>query len=99
MPATNGEGSAGPLDVGEVLQMRLQDGSTLEYKVSAIFEDGETHAAYAVLEATAGNAEEGDVIVTDLQGSLIEDQDLAQEVLENYLVFAEEAGDPGGTGN
>lgn len=99
MSASNGEGSAGPLDVGELLQLRLQDGSTLEYKVSAIFEDGETHAAYAVLEASAGDAEEGDVIVTDLQGNLIEDQDLAQEVLDNYLVFAEEAGDTGGTAN
>lgn len=100
MTASNGQGPAAPLDVGEVLQLRVEDGSTLEYEVRAIFEDAEAHVSYAVLERESDGEGDGDreVIVMDLDGNLIEDEDLVRDVLENYDVFSEEAGDSGGAG-
>ncbi|MGB8520923.1 MAG: hypothetical protein WCD38_12255 [Candidatus Tumulicola sp.] len=104
MTASNGQGPAAPLDVGEVLQLRVEDGSTLEYEVRAIFEDAEAHVSYAVLERESDGEGDGDgdgdreVIVTDLDGNLIDDEDLVRDVLENYDVFSEEAGDSGGAG-
>lgn len=98
MTASNGQGPAAPLDVGEVLQLRMEDGSTLEYEVRAIFEDGDAHASYAVLERPAEDDGEREVIVTDLDGNLIEDDDLVRDVLENYDIFSEEAGDSAGGG-
>ncbi len=97
MTASNGQGPAAPLDVGEVLQLQMEDGATLEYEVRAIFEDGEAHVSYAVLEREPEEGER-EVIVTDLDGNLIEDDDLVRDVLENYDIFSEEAGDSGGAG-
>jgi hypothetical protein len=96
MSSSNGQAPTGPLEVGEVLQLQMEDGSTLEFEVRAILEDSESEASYAVLERELDSDEEGEVIVTDLDGNLIEDDELAQEVLDNYLIFAEEAGDEGG---
>lgn len=92
MTASNGHGPTGPLEVGEVLQLRMEDESTLEYEVRAIFEDAETHASYAVLERETGDDGEREVIVTDLDGNLIEDDDQVRDVLDNYDIFNEEAG-------
>ena len=96
MPSSNGQAPGTPLEVGEVLQLQMEDGSTLEFEVRAILEDSESAASYAVLERDLETGDEGEVIVTDLEGNLIEDEDLAQDVLDNYLIFAEEAGDEGG---
>lgn len=99
MTASNGQGPASPLDVGELLQLRMEDGSTLEYEVRAIFEDNEAHVSYAVLEREGEDAGgEREVIVTDLDGNLIEDDDVVRDVLDNYDIFSEEAGDSGGAG-
>ncbi len=100
MTSSNGQVPKSPLEVGELLQLQMEDGSTLEFEVRAILEDSENEASYAVLERDPG-VEDGDeaeaeVIVTDLDGNLIDDDELAQEVLDNYLIFAEEAGDEGG---
>lgn len=97
MGASNGQTPSAPLAVGEVLQLEMEDGSRLEYEVRAILEDSENATSYAILERDLESGDEGEVIVTDLQGNLIEDDELAQDVLDNYLIFAEEAGDNGGT--
>ena len=94
MSAFNGDRPAGPLDVGEVLRLQMRDGSTFAFEVRAILEDGETKVSYAVLERDV-EGEDGELIVTDLEGNLIEDADRVEEVLENYLLFSEEAGDDG----
>jgi hypothetical protein len=96
MTSSNGQAPNGPLEVGEVLQLQMEDGSTLEFEVRAILEDSESDASYAVLERDPNGGDEAEVIVTDLEGNLIEDDELAQEVLDNYLIFAEEASDEGG---
>ncbi len=96
MTFSNGQAPNGPLEVGEVLQLQMEDGSTLEFEVRAILEDSESDASYAVLERDADGEDDAEVIVTDLEGNLVEDDELAQEVLDNYLIFAEEAGDEGG---
>lgn len=100
MTASDGQGPATPLDVGEVLQLRTEDGSTFEYEVRAIFEDSEAHVSYAVLERSGEGDRDDDreVIVTDLEGNLIEDDDLVRDVLDNYDIFSEEAGESGGAG-
>lgn len=95
MTASNGHESPGSLDIGEELQLQMEDGSTQVFEVRAIFEDGATQEQYAVLERSDG---EHDVIVTDLVGNLIEDPERVDEVLENYGIFKEEAGDPGDAG-
>jgi hypothetical protein len=95
MTSANGEPPNAPLEVGQMLEFQMEDGSTLAYEVRAILEDGETSAAYAILERDAETGDEGEVIVTDLTGNLIEDDELAQDVLDNYLIFSEEAGEGG----
>ncbi|MGA8533788.1 MAG: hypothetical protein WB615_06750 [Candidatus Tumulicola sp.] len=98
MRSSNGQTPNAPLEVGEVVQWQMEDGSTLEYEVRAILEDGENQASYAILERDLESGDSGDdaeVIVTDLEGNLIEDEELAQDVLDNYLIFDEEAADEG----
>lgn len=98
MSSSNGDRTVGPLDVGETLQLQLEDGSTHEFEVRAILEDAETHESFAVLERETDGDAEDEVIVTDLEGNLVEDEDQVQDVLDNYFIFAEEAGDPEGAG-
>ena len=94
--SSNGQTPHGPLDVGDVLAVQVDDGSTLEFEVRAILQDSETDASYAILERDLSEGDEGEVIVTDIDGNLVEDEELAQDVLDNYLIFAEEAVDDGG---
>ena len=98
MSSSNGEGPSEPLDVGEVLELQMEGGSTLAYEVRAIFEDGDANVSYAVLERDAEEDGGREVIVTDLYGNLIEGEEQVRDVLENYDIFNEEAGDSGGTG-
>ena len=98
MSSSNGGGHNEPLDVGEVLELQMEDGSTLEYEVRAIFEDRDANVSYAVLERDPENGGEREVIVTDLDGNLVEDEEQVRDVLDNYDVFNEEAGDSGGAG-
>lgn len=97
MTDSNGQRPA-PLDVGEVLELHMEDGSTLAYEVRAIFEDAQARTSYAVLEREPEEGGEREVIVTDTDGNLIEDDDVVRDVLENYDIFSEEAGDSGGAG-
>lgn len=96
MADSNGEISSGPLDLREVLEFQMEDGSVQAFEVKAILEDTESGQSYAILERDVPDAEEGEVIVTDLHGNLLEDDALAEEILEEFLVFSEEAADDGG---
>jgi uncharacterized protein YrzB (UPF0473 family) len=95
MPSENGEKQNGPLELSEVLYIETKDGAELPFEVVGILEDPEENTSYAVLMHEAHGEEEGEFIVTDLEGNLIDDDALAQEVLDEFLVFAEEAGDEG----
>lgn len=96
MADSNGETPSQSLDLHEVLEFRMEDGSVQTFEVKAILEDTESGQSYAILERSEAEGDEGEVIVTDLQGNLLEDEGLAEEILEEFLVFNEEAADDGG---
>jgi uncharacterized protein YrzB (UPF0473 family) len=98
MSSSDGEAPSGPLELSEILYIETKEGVELPFEVVGILEDPEDGASYAVLmhEAHDEGEEEGEFIVTDLNGNLIDDDELAQEILDEFLVFAEEAGDDGG---
>lgn len=83
------------LDVSEVVTLKAPDGEELEFSVVALLEDEEDGTSYAVLLHEGGDEEEDSFIVTDPYGELLEDDALAQEVLDDYLLFAEQAPEDG----
>ncbi len=97
MSSNNGESKSGPLELSEVLYIETKDGGELPFEVVGILEDPDDGASYAVLMHEPQDEEaESEFIVTDLEGNLLEDDTLAQEILDEFLVFAEEAGEEGG---
>jgi hypothetical protein len=54
-----------------------------------LVEDDENNA-YAICYSEASD----EFIVTDGQGNLLEDEELAQEILEDYQVLSEESAEP-----
>jgi uncharacterized protein YrzB (UPF0473 family) len=94
MSSNNGETRSGPLELSEVLYIETKDGGELPFEVVGVLQDPEDGTSYAVLmhEPTEEDGE-SEFIVTDLEGNLLEDDELAQEILDEFLVFAEEAGD------
>ena len=99
MASNNGEATSGPLELSETLMIETKDGAELPFEVVGILEDPDDGTSYAVLmhEPKEEDAE-SEFIVTDLEGNLLEDDALAQEILDEFLVFAEEAGDEGSSG-
>jgi uncharacterized protein YrzB (UPF0473 family) len=97
MSSNNGETKSGPLELSEVLYIETKDGGDLPFEVVGILEDPDDGKSYAVLMHEPQDEEaETEFIVTDLAGNLLDNDDLAQEILDEFLVFAEEAGDEGG---
>ena len=96
MPSDNGENSSGPLELSEVLYIQTKEGAEMPFEVVGILEDPDDGTSYAVLMHEPQEEGEGEFIVTDLEGNLVDDEELAQEILDEFLVFAEEAGDDGG---
>jgi hypothetical protein len=96
MSSNNGETKSGPLELSEVLYIGAKDGGELPFEVVGILEDPDDGASYAVLMHEPQDEEaESEFIVTDLEGNLIDDDELAQEILDEFLVFAEEAEEGG----
>ena len=102
MTTDNGETPKEALELSDVLTIKTNDGAELQFTVVGILEDPDDGSSYAVLmpEATdeSDPEEEGQAIVTDLQGNLIEDDDLAQEILEDFLEVVDESHDESGGG-
>ncbi|MBV9333959.1 MAG: hypothetical protein JO146_08110 [Candidatus Eremiobacteraeota bacterium] len=90
MTNSNGESDKprGPLALSETLTIETNEGTMLAFEVVGILQDAEEGASYAVLH----HEEEGDdeFIVTDLDGNLLEDDTLAQQILDDFLAFADE---------
>lgn len=83
-----------PLPAGEKLDLHDHvvvegDEGKLEFEVVGLVEDPETSETYAVVY----NEDSDKFIVTDAFGKLLPDEAVAQEVLDDFLVFAEEAGE------
>jgi len=90
MPTPNGgtEPHREPLELNDVLNMEMHEGATLPFEVVGILEDPSDGESYAVLCHNADDEEE--FIVTDRQGNLLEDEGVAQEILDDFLAYAEE---------
>ncbi|MDE2481351.1 MAG: hypothetical protein KGN02_04080 [bacterium] len=97
MTTDDGETKSGPLELSEVLYIETKDGGELEFEVVGILEDPDDGTSYAVLMHEPQDEEaESEFIVTDLEGNMVQDDALAQEILDDFLAFAEEAGDESG---
>jgi len=70
------------------LVIETSEGKRLEFEVVGIVED-EEHHAFAVCYSESAD----DFVVTDEAGKLLADETLAQEILDDFFVFAEESED------
>jgi len=85
MPSTNGASeSHPPLELHDVLRIGTGEGTELQFEVVGLVES-EEGAAYAVLHHEAREGEEDQFIVTDLAGNLLDDQSVAEEIIEYFL--------------
>jgi hypothetical protein len=92
MSISNGEPQkpVGPLELQDVLSIENSDGTSLAFEVVGILEDPEDGVSYAVLIHERDSEEESDFIVTDRDGNLLQDDQLAQEILDDFLAYAED---------
>lgn len=89
--SSNGETSSGELELQDVLVIRTHDERELSFEVVGLVEDDEKNA-YAVLYCEP----EDEFVVTDARGNLLSDDGLAQEILDDFFVLAEESAGDGG---
>jgi len=89
--STNGEsGQQQALELRDVLVIQTTDDKQLEFEVVGLVEDEENNQ-YAVLYCE----QEDEFVVSDAKGNLLQDDDLAQEILDDFFVLAEESGGEG----
>ncbi len=72
-----------------MLVIETNDGKSLEFEVVGLVEDDENNA-YAVCYSESAD----EFVVTDAVGSLLDDDELAQEILDDFFVLAEEGAPP-----
>jgi len=83
----NGEGSAeGKVELRDTLVIETTDGQKHEFEIVGLVEDEEKNGF-----AVAYSEKADEFIVTDDNGKLLEDDELAQEILEDFFVLAEES--------
>ena len=82
------------LDLNETIFIKASDEGELAFEVVALLEDDEDGSGYAVLVNESDEGEES-FIVTDPYGNLLDDDALAQDVLDDYLAFDEETPENG----
>jgi len=68
-----------------VLVIETNEGQRLEFEVVGLVEDEEQHG-YAVCYSETAD----EFVVTDGNGALLDDDALAQEILDDFFVLAEE---------
>ena len=90
MSTNGGTGKSQTLELRDVLVIQTTDEKELEFEVVGLVEDEENNS-YAVLYCE----KEDEFVVTDAQGNLLEDDQLAQEILDDFFVLAEESGGGG----
>jgi hypothetical protein len=91
--STDGESGQGQrdLELRDVLVIKTTgDDKQLEFEVVGLVED-EEHTSFAVLYCEPDD----EFVVTDAQGNLLQDENLAQEILDDFFVLAEESGAQG----
>jgi len=97
MPSSNGESAMphAPLELKDVLRIETNDGESLPFEVVGILEDPQEGVSYAVLLHEPENDGEERFIVTDLAGKLLENDALAQEILDDFLAHVHEGDEAG----
>ena len=87
MSSSNGESAqATNLELSDTLVVQTTEGQRLEFEVVGLVEDDENHT-YAVCYCET----EDEFVVTEATGQLLADGDLAQEILDDFFVLAEES--------
>ena len=87
MPSTNGEsGQTAKLELRDVLVIQTTDDKQLEFEVVGLVEDEENNT-FAVCYCE----KEDEFVVTNASGELLSDDELAQEILDDFFVLAEES--------
>ena len=87
MSSHNGESSGtAKLELRDVLVIQTTDDKQLEFEVVGLVEDEENNQ-YAVCYCE----KEDEFVVTDVMGELLSDDELAQEILDDFFVLAEES--------
>lgn len=90
MPSPNGESShTAGLELRDVLVIQTTDNKQLEFEVMGLVEDEEKNT-YAVCYCEPDD----EFVVTDAAGKLLSDDDLAQEILDDFMTLAEESAPP-----
>ena len=84
--ATGEHVGEGKVELQDVLVIETTDGKKYEFEIVGVVEDDENNA-FAV--AYSENADE--FVVTDQNGKLLDDDALAQEILDDFFVLAEES--------
>ncbi|MDQ6823735.1 MAG: hypothetical protein M3Z07_04485 [Candidatus Eremiobacteraeota bacterium] len=93
MSPTNGGSPDGPeqsatVELQDVLVIKTNDEKEMEFEVVGLVEDDEGHT-YAVCYCE----KEDEFVVTDAKGELLDNDELAQEILDDFFVLAEESGE------
>lgn len=92
MPSNNGESAqTGKLELRDVLVIQTTDDKQLEFEVVGLVEDEEQNT-FAVCYCE----KEDEFVVTNATGELLSDDELAQEILDDFFVLAEESAPEGG---
>jgi hypothetical protein len=87
MPSNNGESAqTGKLELRDVLVIQTTDDKQLEFEVVGLVEDEEQNT-FAVCYCE----KEDEFVVTNATGELLSDDELAQEILDDFFVLAEES--------
>lgn len=90
--SSNGESNPpAALELRDVLVIQTTDEKELEFEVVGLVEDDEKNS-YAVLYCE----KDDEFVVTDAKGSLLNDDEMAQEILDDFFVLAEESTEEGG---
>ncbi len=82
------------LDVNDVVPVGPDD-AKLDFTVVALLEDDENGTPYAVLMYESAEDDEQTFIVTDVDGKMLEDEALAQDILDDYLALVDEQDENG----
>ncbi len=87
MPSHNGESAqTAKLELRDVLVIQTTDEKQLEFEVVGLVEDDEKNT-FAVCYCE----KDDEFVVTNATGELLSDDELAQEILDDFFVLAEES--------
>lgn len=91
MSSTNGDTPQDTaLELRDVLVIETTDQKKMDFEVVGLVEDDESNT-YAVCYCE----KDDEFVVTDIKGTLLGDDDLAQEILDDFFELAEESSEGG----